>query len=248
MIRLRRPAVPRELIARALTGTRKLWDEWRKTGRVPMADPTIYAHPSVKRALREAQHNKCAYCETRNPTSHDVVEHFRPKNGWRQKRGDLLQRPEYFWLSYDWENLVFACDRCNDAGHKQNLFPLANPLRRATPARPHTLGEQPLLLNPYTSDPERHIEWNRDVPRARNRSRRGRTTIEVFGLTRDGLLMDERRDYLAKVERVVALVESYSPQNAVRNEVRQDLLDRLRDEAPWAAMMRANLSSRISAL
>lgn len=248
MIRLHRPAAPTGHVARASRGTRKLWDAWHANGKVPSAKSAIYAHPSVKKALRDAQHQKCAYCETLNPTSHDVVEHFRPKNGWRQKRTGLLRKPAYFWLSYDWENLLFACDQCNDAGHKQNLFPLANPSCRADITSPDVSGERPLLVNPYAVDPALHLEWNRDVPRPRKRSRIGRVTIETFGLDRDGLLMDQRRKYLDETERVLTLLESTRSSLREWLEVKAVLLGCLADSAPWAAMVRANLGERIRAL
>jgi uncharacterized protein (TIGR02646 family) len=248
MIRLHRPAAPTGHAARASRATRKLWDTWHTTGEVPSAKSAIYAHSEVKQTLRDAQHQKCAYCETLNPTSHDVVEHFRPKNGWRQKRGELLQQPAYFWLSYDWDNLLFACDQCNDAGHKQNLFPLSNPPCRADAASPDISSEKPLLVNPYSGDPERHIEWNRDIPRPRKRSHMGRVTIEVFGLDRDGLLMDQRRKYLGEIEKYLALLESTPSKTKEWLAVKDVLLDCLEDRAPWAEMIRANFGARIQAL
>jgi uncharacterized protein (TIGR02646 family) len=148
MIRLTRPPRPIALGRRAARATQKLWDAWQ-AGEELKIQSSVYAHPDVKDALRDAQNDKCAYCETQNPTSHDVVEHYRPKNGWRQNRGDELTKPQYFWLSYDWENLLFACDQCNDSGHKQNLFPLANPADRATPQQPDTSVEVPMLLRAY---------------------------------------------------------------------------------------------------
>jgi uncharacterized protein (TIGR02646 family) len=249
MIRLTRPAIPTGHADRAARGARELWNQWAKNRVTPGAKASIYAHSDVKKALRvDAQHNKCAYCETINPTSHDVVEHFRPKNGWRQKRGDPLTKPAYFWLSYEWENLLFACDRCNDAAHKENLFPLSNPSRRADAANPEVRNEIPLLINPYDVDPELHIEWNRDIPRPRNRSRKGSKSIEVLGLDHDDLLADERRKYFGTIERLITLVESYSPNNSTRQAVVKDLMFCLEDSAPWAAMIRSNFANRIRSL
>lgn len=249
MIRLTRPVVPTGHPARAARGTKELWNEWNSTGITPKAKSSIYAHPDVKKSLREqAQHNKCAYCETLNPTSHDVVEHFRPKNGWRQKRGDSLSKPAYFWLGYDWENLLFACDRCNDAAHKENLFPLSNPAQRADVANPDVGNERPLLINPYVVDPELHIEWNRDIPRPRKRSRKGSKSIEVFALDHDDLLGDERRKYFEQIEQIIVLVESYSSNNSTRQAVVQRLMSCLENSAPWSAMIRSNFAQRIRAL
>lgn len=56
----------------------------------------IYGHPTVKDELIDAQHAKCAFCESsfRAVTFGDV-EHFRPKGGFRQRRSGALRRPGY---------------------------------------------------------------------------------------------------------------------------------------------------------
>ena len=248
MIQLHRPPIPAPLAAAAPAATKALWAAWKKDEKLEIK-ASIYAHAAVKTTLREAQRDKCAYCETLNPTSHDVVEHFRPKNGWRQRRGDPLRYPEYFWLAYDWENLLFACDRCNDAGHKQNLFPLRNPSRRATAASYDIKREQPLLLNPYDNkDPEKHIEWSRDVPRPRRGSRIGRTTIETFGLAQDSLLLRKRERYLNDTEKFLAAIEELPMGHPKRDAVRPVFQERLSPTGEWSAMVRANLGPRILAL
>ena len=249
MIRLQRPAIPPALARKAPNATRKLWDAWRKGGEMPKANAAVYADPAVKRTLCAAQHDKCAFCETINPSSHEVVEHYRPKDGWRQSRGDALQKPQYFWLAYAWENLLFVCDVCNDRAHKENLFPLANPVFRATPDEPDTAGEDPLLINPYgPRDPEDHIDWNSDVPVVRNGSPRGRATIEVLGLDRDGMRADFRRAHLSETEVSLARLERLPKNDPLRVEMRSAFPKFLGDDAPWAAMIRANLGDRIRAL
>lgn len=249
MIRLRRPAPPAVLVRKAPAATAALRAAWDR-GETPQVDAGVYGHPDVKAKLREAQHDKCAYCETKDARSHGAVEHFRPKNGWRQRAGESLQRPGYFWLAYDWENLLFACPMCNDAGHKGNRFPLANPRARATPAQPDHRGERPLLLNVYESrtDPERHIAWSAHVPRPEGKSRRGRETIGVFGLDRDRLLIDRRRDLLRFATLIVERAEREAPGSAERFALRGVLSECLDDSAEYAAMMRANLGDRIRAL
>jgi hypothetical protein len=178
-----------------------------------------------------------------------VVEHYRPKNGWRQTRGDALNQPEYFWLAYNWENLMFACDQCNDGGHKQNLFPLERPNHRATAADRDIGREKPLLLNPYgTKDPEKHIEWNRDVPRPRRGSRWGMSTIATFRLDEDSLLLRTRRSYLNNAEILLRAIEEL-PQGSPKRDAAGDVFRHYASDAgPWAAMIRANLGQRIRAL
>ena len=248
MIRLTRPPIPASLSAVAANATKALWASFQ-AGKPVAIDSTIYAHPSVKNALRTAQHDKCAYCETLNPTSHEVVEHFRPKNGWRQKRGDSLIKPEYFWLAYEWTNLLFACDQCNDRGHKENLFPLANPTHRATARKPKIEKEKPLLLNPYENDdPQNHIEWNRDIPRPRNGSSKGRETITAFKLDEASRLLRIRKDHLETTEKMLTAVEALPVGHVKRLAVKPVFQKYIGAEGPWSAMLRANLEARILAL
>jgi hypothetical protein len=95
-------------------------------------DAGIYAHETVKAALKECQHDKCAFCESKvSHIAYGDVEHFRPKKGYLQEDGDELQRPGYYWLAYEWTNLLFCCQICNQR-HKRNLFPLTDPSQRAT--------------------------------------------------------------------------------------------------------------------
>ena len=248
MIRLARPQKPVPLVEAEGNETITLIDAW-SAGEEIIIKPAIYNHPTVKQALRTAQNDKCAYCETRNTTSHDVVEHFRPKNGCRHVRRDALIRPQYFWLAYTWDNLLFACDQCNDAGHKQNLFPLINPAMRATAEHRNIEQEKPLLLDPYgRKDPENHIAWDRDVPRPRNGSRYGQATIAAFRLDEDSLLLRERKKHLDRVESLLKMIESLPPNHFERLASKPVFLKWASNEEIWSAMIRFNLGLRIQAL
>ena len=137
---------------------------------------------------------QCAYCEARlaRDRYHGDAEHFRPKGNvvFRNEQGQelspnctlpdgtVIKHPGYFWLAYNWRNLVPACSFCNSGKGKNDQFPahgshlLPIPLTEAEAATltlderaeliefpigskkyypgPRTLdaGEQPLLLNP----------------------------------------------------------------------------------------------------
>ncbi len=68
---------------------------------------SIYANKVVKDALVVAQHSKCAFCESAFlHVAFGAVEHFRPKSGVKQRASDPLSRPGYFWLAYEWSNLL----------------------------------------------------------------------------------------------------------------------------------------------
>lgn len=82
---------------------------------------------SAKKRLKFESGGKCAYCEA--PTdvvAHGDVEHFRPKS-------------TYWWLAYDFDNYVFACQICNQI-YKGDNFPISGqrlgspPLPNAQPA------------------------------------------------------------------------------------------------------------------
>ena len=72
------------------------------------------------------------------------VEHYRPKAGYRQDAEDPLGRPGYYWLAYEWSNLLFCCQICNQR-FKRNLFPLVDPARRAETHHDDLSSEQPLF-------------------------------------------------------------------------------------------------------
>lgn len=148
----------------------------------------------VRGALWKAQGRKCCYCERRIDRLYNDVEHFRPKT--RAYRGQGRPTHGYWWLAWTWENLLFACPRCNRR-HKKNRFPLARG-RRILPARHNPPGpERALLLDPAgTEDPIDHIQFSRFkigkkekwIPVPRGRSRKGERTIRVLKLDRPALV------------------------------------------------------------
>lgn len=206
MIRILKPTVPPSILrTRGVRATLALSTAHGKKRTIKF-DPAIYAHESVKTALREAQHSKCAFCES-NVThiSYGDVEHFRPKTGWRQTKKAPLVRPGYYWLAYDWNNLFLSCTLCNQQ-FKKNLFPLRTPSRRARNHRQDVTAEDPLLLHPSMDDPEAFISFREEVPYAIRGNRRGKTTIRTLGLLRPELA-EQRRERLEKVKALKRLVE-----------------------------------------
>src|SRR5262245_9351354 len=179
MIRIVKPAAPAVLLTKGEAATRELCracesapNDFKSGARTFDFDNSIYAAKEVKDALRDAQHNKCAFCESVVPhISYGNVEHFRPKAGYKQRATDEFKRPGYYWLAYEWDNLFYSCELCNQR-FKQNLFPLKDGRRRA---RSHTydLGkEEPLLLDPCKLDPADFIEFREARARDRRVSRR----------------------------------------------------------------------------
>ena len=119
-----------------------------------------YAHNSVKEKLQEIYQRKCAYCESRiGASSFGRVEHYRPKNRLK----DDERHTGYYWLAYEWSNLLWSCEICNS--RKSNQFPIEGiRVERSQENRAEWQAdsesfraEKPLLLNPELDQPEEHL-------------------------------------------------------------------------------------------
>lgn len=203
-------------------------------------DAGIYAHKTVKDALVAAQHGKCCFCESKiTHVAYGDVEHFRPKKGYRQRRDDPLGRPGYYWLAYEWGNLLFSCQLCNQR-HKRNLFPLRHPDRRARCHRDDIAVEQPLFINPAAEDPASRISFRAEVAYPIHGDARGKATIEALELNREAL-RERRSDRLA----ILTCLHTLATQTPVSADVRQAralLRKKTEDNAEYAAMVRAALA------
>ncbi len=158
-------------------------------------DRTIYGHPEVKERLIAMQHGKCAFCEAQvTHISDGDVEHFRPKGRVRQSRTGKRFYPGYWWLAYDWSNLILACIKCNQR-NKGDLFPLGDAEQRARVPGSHF--EQPLFIDPaeLVTDPEQLIGWHRWMPIAAKGNRAAKTTIKELSLKRKPLVEHRRAKY-----------------------------------------------------
>lgn len=169
MIRIEKPTkAPAVLEHRGKAATLRLcadYDSDFATTKSWEFDSRIYSAKSVKSALRKAQHDKCAFCESKIAhVAFGDVEHFRPKAGYRKTPEDALVRPGYYWLAYDWGNLLFCCQICNQR-HKRNSFPLFDESRRAKSHHDDINGERPLFIHPAQDDPRRFLEFNEEYVR-----------------------------------------------------------------------------------
>ena len=125
-------------------------------------DKSIYGHSTVRSLLEAIQNQKCCFCESKfKHISDGDVEHFRPKAEYSQGRETNypLIRPGYFWLAYDWDNLLVSCEICNRR-KKGNYFPLKNPIRRFVDHTSNIDLEEPWFINPSIIDPIYHITFH----------------------------------------------------------------------------------------
>ncbi|WP_017750181.1 hypothetical protein [Scytonema hofmannii] len=100
-----------------------------------------YRHKEIKDLLEQIFHGKCAYCESKvTTTGYGEIEHFCPKGNSR-----------CIHLTFEWNNLLLSCERCNDGGHKGIQFPL-DP------------SGKPLLIDPTdgVTDINKHLKFSWD--------------------------------------------------------------------------------------
>lgn len=167
-----------------------------------------YRNPDENRSRVEdklalSYNNKCAYCERFAKAD---IEHYRPK----KKVIEDNTHEGYYWLCYEWTNLLPACVKCNRDGGKHSKFPIIgtrvyNPSFLADKSlnsddckaqnNPLNL-EIPYLLHPEVEDPELffdfYIDPNGDGIRIRgiDQLKRGERTIEICKLNRQELRIE----------------------------------------------------------
>jgi hypothetical protein len=152
--------------------------------------------------LTNVFHSKCAYCENNIDAGFvGDAEHYRPKGAVTEmKNGKLVAverdgvpHPGYYWLAYDWRNLVPSCERCNAVHGKRTQFPIqgVRVFDEATGPDTETLDrlERPILLHPYDSsrDPRDHLVFSPDGWVV-GRDDVGKQSIKLLDLNRDALV------------------------------------------------------------
>lgn len=153
--------------------------------------------------LRKLYHNKCAYCES-PIVPHDnhndspeirtrfTVEHYRPKT-------------YYYWLAYEWSNLLPLCTVCNnDKGDKfpfigKNPYRMTNKmlllkhpqtveneldLEKCRANNKDLLVENASFLHPEIDEPELYLRFSIDGQIRFNDLKLGKETEEAFEIRR----------------------------------------------------------------
>lgn len=195
---------------------------------------SVYSHKDVKDALIGAQKGKCCYCESRIGSGFGAVEHFRPKRAISE--GGQRQYPGYYWLAYQWENLLFACDRCNNA--KSDLFPLKDSANRATSHHDDCSVEEPMLIDPAADDPSHHIGFLGDA--IVSKTERGRETIEILKLDSRADLREGRLKVYQQLQGLLELksaLESGDPSDPNLIKVESMIARATDDREPFQTML-----------
>lgn len=181
--------------------------------------------------LKNITFNKCAYCEKilttdEKETIYYDAEHFRPKGKVTLKSsevdvdtydefGEKIKHPGYFWIAYDYKNLLPSCKVCNSGNGKQCQYPIKKQyqiLKKCSEKdkkdllgncieSPRRKGyyflsveelnkiEEPLLLNPYFDDISNFIKFIDDgLISPGEPKEKGDNTINILHLDREDLV------------------------------------------------------------
>jgi len=241
MIRVLRPATPPAVLA--VEGNSRQQEHcaaYDGGAREFEFDAKIYGHEEVKRALVAMHHGKCCYCESHvRHISPGTIDHYRPKAASQQGVGTPFIPPGYYWLAYDWENLLFSCPACNQT-YKRNLFPLRDAAQRALSHLNSLALEDALLINPSKDDPVEFISFHKEFAFAFEDNLRGATTIEILRLNDRPDLVERRREKI-QILRALQSVVTLMPQSQEALDAQQILNRAKMVTGEYAAMSRAFL-------
>ncbi len=152
----------------------------------------------VREILLSLYHDKCAYCESKE--FKPEVEHYRPKGGVTG-----VDHKGYYWLAYEWTNLIPSCHDCNTNGGKHNKFPIIDEAERvkAPPfdsdekldmakcraEDPPLIDENPYLLHPEIDEPKEFFIFNnRGEISGADLNGRGQKTWQICNMNRKNLI------------------------------------------------------------
>ncbi|MEP4091777.1 hypothetical protein [Reichenbachiella sp.] len=199
----------------------------------PAKPSTIYRSDIVKSELDSLYHKKCGFCNQKPVGSPLQVEHFRPKDGVKNEL-----HSGYYWLGYEWTNLLFACGNCNR--QKSTSFPLEKGSSRIT--TPILIGkkidlmhntcysttlknEKPTLINPEIDNPDLHLIYLPDGE-IYHLSERGRVSIQKYDLNRDELYLEGRKKILdLLIRKLSTRLSRYSNKSRNLNDTSKDIID-----------------------
>lgn len=245
MIRIYRPAkIPITLTRRGKLETKLLCDQYDEnpadydSARMKCpAYPEVYGSATVKRQLIEFHKNKCCYSEVKFNRDPKPVEHFRPKGAVRQTESTVKQYPGYYWLTYEWSNLLLCKTGINS--NKTDYFPLYNEAARAKNHHCDLSLENPVLIDPASEDPRKHIRFHNEEPYAYRSSDRGERTIKL--LLRHPDLDESRRTHFQRLFLLKRTLEILSGSSGTEEkilvaEIRVELDAAIQPDAEYSSM------------
>lgn len=162
------------------------------------AKKECYRDTTLK-VLSKLYFNKCACCE-RSRGEELQVDHYRPRKARDNKTDSEYNHNGYYWLTYEWNNLIPLCSSCNNG--KSNFFPLKNGNTNRISNHTNALAynivelqnyEEPLFINPeLDKKPQRHFLY---LPngKVKGRTPEGITMVEFYKLNSRTKVRDRKK-------------------------------------------------------
>lgn len=210
---------------------------------------SVYSDRKVKDKLIDLFNEKCAYCESKflHVYSGDV-EHFRPKGKIKEA---TPQKPGYYWLAANWDNLLLSCRNCNqklkhltvgstikETMGKMDQFPLIDGGFHIQNHEKNISEEEPfrLLINPCIENPEHFFKYdiNSGViipkPTSSKEKKMAKASIKTYVLQRVPLVQARERkaiEILAQIQRVKEAVKNVSDSTESTDSFKKIYFDKI---------------------
>lgn len=209
----------------------KRWDKWRRDAaletrqlKIKFKNNETYVFKSslykrMRQVIFDAFYGKCAYCEAKFIlTETGDVEHFRPKGSLTDEHDRRVQlssrgriigpHPGYYWLAYDWRNLLPSCSKCNRPSKtregnlvgKGTRFPVLknDSFKPGHARRPSEIKkERPIFIHPVEENPHAHMRFDSLSGELIPKTKRGQLSIDLLDLNREGLCEERKDIYLS---------------------------------------------------
>ncbi len=187
-------------------------------GQTPHFNAALYKRR--RQVFYDAFHGKCAYCERKFVLDQSGdIDHFRPKGAVTDENDQEVlvptadghaPHPGYYWLAYDWRNLLPCCARCNRPTRlpdgrlvgKSTRFPVQGGNYAWRPGNEQN--EAPLFLNPMFDDPEADLGLDVATGLVFPKTPRGKFCIATLDLNREGLPEERRKRFTEVRGRMIA--------------------------------------------
>lgn len=199
----------------------------------------VYGHENVRAALDLIYLSKCAFCETDTSAGATLqVEHYRPK----AKVTGANTHPGYYWLGYQWSNLLLACSSCNNK--KRNRFPVnanraGNPpldaagnldANRCRVDSADLIAEVPQLVNPEVDPtPMQHFLFQANGT-IEHKTALGKTTIETCNLNRGRLVVWRKKVYDNIFNKFMKNIDRFNNGVLTEDQLKTRLLSIIEDD------------------
>lgn len=150
-----------------------------------------YNHPEIKKILKEDCYEKCMYCESKvTHIDYGDIEHIKPKT-------------KYPDLTFDWDNLGFACKKCNNNKHDH-------------------YDEQNPFVNPFQENPSEFFYSIGAIIRSKEGNTRAEITENTIKLNRPELI-ERRHEHLQQINLLIKIYNKTDKQ-----EIKEEILEEIK--------------------